>query len=75
MVDRHGQRLLCEVTGQPSSQRPATHGARVEVEEHRQIEPALCGPDIGHISSPHLVGLRDRELTIARVRRHGHPVI
>ena len=75
MADRHRQRLLREITGKPRLQRPADHGAGVEVEDHRQIEPALRGPDIGDVPSPYLVGLRDRELAIEHVRRHWHPVI
>jgi hypothetical protein len=75
MVDRHRQRLLREITGQPSPQRPADHRARVEVEDHRQIEPALRSPDIGDVPGPHLVGLRDRELAIERVRRDGQSMM
>ena len=75
MADRHRQRLLREITGKPRLQRPADHGAGVEVEDHRQIEPALRGPDIGDVPSPYLVGLRDRELAIEHVRRDGQSVM
>jgi hypothetical protein len=76
MVDRHRQRLLREVTGEPSPQRPADHGARVEAARHRQrIESTFRGPDIADIPGPHLVRMRDRELAIERVCRHGQPVM
>jgi hypothetical protein len=75
MADRHRQRLLREVTGEPSLQRPADHGARVEIEDDREIEPALRGPDIGDVPGTHPVRTRDRELTIKCVRRHWHPGI
>ena len=74
-VDRPGQRLLRALPHQSIPQRPADHGTRVEVEDHRQIEPALRGPDIGDVPGPHLVGGRDRELAIARLRRDGHPMM
>ncbi len=74
-ADRHRQRLLRELTGEPSLQRLADHGARVEVEHHGEVEPALRGPDIGDIPGPHSVRTRHRELAIKYVRRHGHPVI
>ena len=75
MADRHRQRLLREVTGEPSLQRPADHGAGVEIEDDREIEPALRGPDIGDVPGPYLVWTRHRELAITYVRRHGHPMI
>ncbi len=75
MADRHRQRLLREVTGEPSLQRPADHSAGVEIKDDREIEPALRGPEIGDVPGPHPVRARDRELAIKRVRRHGHPVI
>jgi hypothetical protein len=53
MADRHRQRLLREITGEPSLQRPADHGAGVEIEDDREIEPALRGPDIGDVPGPH----------------------
>jgi hypothetical protein len=68
--ERHRERLPREITREPGTHRPADHSARVEVEHHREIEPALSGPDIADITSPHPVGAVDRELAIERVRRH-----
>ncbi len=75
MADRHCQRLLRKITGEPSPQRPADHGAGVEVEDHRQIEPALRGPDVGDVPGPHPVRMLNRELAIEGVRRDGQSVM
>ena len=56
---RHREGLLGQIhrsAGGPCAQ-PIT-SARVEIEDHRQIEPALRGPDIGDVPGPHPVGLR-----------------
>ena len=45
-----------EVPGEPSLQRPADHGAGGEIEDDREIEPALRGPDMGDVPGPHPVG-------------------
>jgi len=71
IVDRHRQRLLREIHGEPGAYRPADHGARVEVEDHRQREPALCGPDVGEVPGPHPVRILDRELAIEGILCHG----
>jgi hypothetical protein len=44
--------------------------ARVKIQHHRQIEPALSGPDVGNVARPHPVGVRHRKLTIERVRHN-----
>ena len=54
---------------------PADHGARVAVEHHGEIEPALRGPDVGEVPGPHPVWLLNRELVIEGVFCHGQPVI
>jgi len=53
--ERHEERVLGELPGQALTHRPANHRARVEVEDHCQIEPALCGPDVGDVSGPHSI--------------------
>ena len=75
MVNRHRQRLRCELDREPGVHRPAHHGARVAVEDHCKIEPTFHGPDVGDVSGPDPVWTCDRELAIAPVRRHGPPVI
>ena len=75
MVERHRECVLRQINAEPAAHRPPHHRARIEVKDHRQIEPALQGPDIGDVPGPYLVGLRDRELAIERIRRHRHLVI
>ena len=50
---RHRERVLRQIPGEPGAHGPANHGARVEVEDHRQIAPPLGGPDLGDVPSPH----------------------
>ena len=72
---RHGEGLLGQLHGQSVAPRPADHGARVEVEHHGEVEPALRGPDVGDVPGPHPVWLLNRELAREGVFCHGQPVI
>lgn len=51
--------------------RPADDTPRVEVDDHRQVEPALEGPDVRDVGDPDLVGLVDGEVAIDRAARLG----
>jgi hypothetical protein len=64
--DCHGQRL-----GKPAPHRPGNSHARVEVQHHGQIQPALRRPDVGDVAGPHPIGLGHGELTIERVGGDG----
>ena len=72
---RHGEGLLSQLHGQPVAHRPADHEARVQIEDHGQVEPALCGPHVGDVPGPHPVWMRNRKLTIEGVLGHGQPGI
>lgn len=52
-----GQIALQPVTGGPTDD-----AARVEVEDHRQIEPALGRPDVGNVRAPFPVRCLGREV-------------
>ena len=52
-----GQIALQPVTGGPTDD-----AARVEVEDHRQIEPALGRPDVGKVRAPFPVRCLGREV-------------
>ena len=69
------ERVLGEFPGQPLAHRPANHRARVKVEEHGQIQPALGRPDICDIPGPDPIGLRHGELAIEDILGHGQVVI
>ena len=47
----------------------------MQVEDHSQIQPALARPDIGNVTSPFLVWLIRREVTIQQVGRNVELVI
>jgi hypothetical protein len=40
----------------------------VQVQDHRQIEPAFPGPDIADVSCPFLIGLIGSEIALQQVR-------
>jgi len=52
---RHGEETLGEIYGHSVVHRPADHGARVQIEHHGQIEPAIHGRDVGDVPGPHPV--------------------
>lgn len=60
---RHDEGALRQTDGQKLHHRQADHGARVQVEHHREIETAFHGLDVGDLPGPHPVGLRDLELS------------
>lgn len=72
---RHGEGLLGQLHGQAVAHRPADHVARVQIEDHGEIESPLRGPYRGDVPGPHPVGLCDRELVIEGVLCHRPPVI
>jgi hypothetical protein len=46
---------------------PADHTPREEVDDDRQIQPALVGLDVGDVGHPDLVGRIDFELAVQGV--------
>lgn len=60
----HGQRLGGQRLGKPATHRPGNSHARVEVQHHGQIQPALRRPDIRDVAGLHPIGLGHGELTI-----------
>src|SRR5688572_5055467 len=53
------------------SHRPTHHAAREEVDDHREVHPALKRPDVCHVGHPSLVGFVRRELTVENVAGDG----
>lgn len=72
---RHGEGLFGQIHGQPVAHRPTDHLARVEIEDHGKVEPALRGPHVGEVPGLHPIRRPDYELTIEGVLGHGQPVM
>ncbi len=49
---RHREGLLSQRPGQPVAHRPADHEARVQIENHGRVEPALGGPHVKGLIDP-----------------------
>ena len=67
---RHPQRLLHQGRIDMRTHRPPHDFARIQVQQHRHIQPALCRPHIGDIPDPHLIGLLHIKLPGQQIRRH-----
>lgn len=63
-LERVEHQLLLKAFGH----RPTHHPAREQIEDHRQVEPALPGPDIGDVCYPGLVRTVGGELSVEDVR-------
>ena len=50
---------------------PADHPPREQVEQHRQVKPALARRDVGHVTGPHLVGCLRVEVAVEQVGGDG----
>src|SRR5262249_50999435 len=55
-LDCHGERGDGQFGTHMLAHRPTHHLAGEQVEDHRQVEPALAGRDIGDIGQPDLIG-------------------
>ena len=58
-----------EVIRDALAYRPADGEARAEIEDHRQVEPALAGRDVGDVGHPRLIGRGPLELSRQDVGR------
>ncbi len=47
----------------------------MQVQDHRQIEPALAGPDVADVTRSFLIGLIGSEIALQQVWRDVEPVI
>lgn len=54
----------------PLSHGPADDQARIEIDNHGQVEPAFFCPEIGDVANPFLVGLRGADILLQQVWRH-----
>ena len=56
-------------------QRPPHYFARIQIEENRQIQPALSRPYVGDITNPGLVGVSGLEIALQPIGSHRKGVV
>ena len=71
---RQVQRLECQLGAQVRPYGPPDHAPREQVEDHRQIQPALPRPEVGDVGDPAFVRALRVEVAPEHVRRHGQPM-
>jgi len=69
--DRHHQGVRGELPVVALTHGPTDDPARVEIEQHSQVEPAFAGRDKGDIAHPHPVRDAHGELSIQQIRGRG----
>ncbi len=68
------QGLEHQLLAQGRTHCPTHHPARIQVNEDRQVDPALLGGQIGDVPHPHLVGTGDGEATLQQVGGYRFPM-
>ena len=63
----HFQRADRQIAFQAITDGPADDAPGVKVQDHRQIEPALPGPDVADVTRPFLIGLIGSEIALKQV--------
>ena len=63
----HLQRLAHQLLIIVLAHGPADHLTRKEIQDHRHIQPALPGPDVGGIAHPCAIGSLDLKLPVEQV--------
>src|SRR5438034_4184303 len=71
---RHPEGVEGEVVRDALAHRPADGEARAEIEDHRQVEPALARRDVRDVGDPRLIRLCPLELPRQDVGRDGERV-
>ena len=66
-MNGHAQGAQRQILINLSCKCPADHLAAVQVDHHRQMQPALACPDAGHINTPDPVWLRYIKLSVEMV--------
>ena len=68
--DRHHLSAQRELARKSGLHRPANHVTGEEIDNHRQIQPALPGADISNIGDPDLIGPDNGKLPLHTIRRN-----
>ena len=71
----HVQSTYCQVAFHAIAHRPADDAPRMQVQDHRQVQPAFTGPDIADVTCLFLVWRFRHEVTIQQVWRDVELVI
>ena len=66
----HHQSVQREFARESGLHRPANHVTGEEIDNHRQIQPALLGADISNIGDPDLIGPDNGKLPLHTIRRN-----
>src|SRR5262244_3283671 len=76
LLDRHAQGGQAQRLGALAAHGPTHDTARVEVQQHRQMEPSRTGRNDRHVAGPDAIGSGDAEAPIETVgRRWGQLVM
>lgn len=67
LLDRHLQCRDAESLAAIVAHGPTHDAPRIQIQDHRQMQPSRAGRDDGRIASPDAVGLRNSELPGKRV--------
>ena len=73
--DGHFQRPDRQIAFHAITDSPADHAPGMQIQDHRQIKPALAGPDIADVTRPFLVGPVGGEVALQQVWRDVEGVI
>jgi len=63
----HVERPHCQITLEPVADSPANYAARMQINHHCQIQPALAGPDVTDVTGPFPVRGIGHEVTIQQI--------
>ncbi|SAK98745.1 hypothetical protein AWB75_07208 [Caballeronia catudaia] len=72
---RHTQRVRHQLRAHVRLHRPAHHLTAKQVEDDRQVQPAVVSPEVRDVRSPGLIGASGREVALQQVRRDRQVVV
>ena len=70
LIYRHLQCIDDQVATDPAAHRPTHNATRVQIQYHRQIQPALACLDVGDIGCPAFIRALCREVLLEQVVRN-----
>src|SRR5690349_8042909 len=67
VLQRHLQGVQHDAAFEPFAERPANHAAREQIDDYRQVQPTLQGPQIGNVCDPAPVGGGHGKLPVQQI--------
>src|SRR5215469_18824860 len=67
VLQGHLQGVQHDATFEPFADRPADHAAREQIDDYRQVQPTLQGPQIGNVCDPAAVGGGHGKLPVQQI--------